>query len=493
MSPRSSGAGTGVAVVSDVHASEAEPGSAAAFAGFLRSGALDGASRLVLLGDLFDAWFGARMARVPFYRGVLEAIAAVARRGVAVTFVAGNRDFLFDASVARPFGIEVFPGDELPVDPFARRALLLHGDTLCTEDAAYQRLRRVVRSAPARFLARTLPHGALHRIARSLRRRSVAAVEAKPPRVLEISRDAAASALRRHGARDLVCGHVHEAAVRAIGVDGGASMLYTLGSWSERGGTYAMLGPTGPRLVRHVAAPGASALEPGGSDAPRSSISGPSRARRIVTLDGPAGSGKSTIARDLARRLGWRYLDSGALYRAVTHRVLRDGVPLDDDDAVAEAVRRLRVEMSDGRSVRIDGEDVSSRLRDPDVTRNVSRVAEIPAVREMLLPVQRQQALEGDLVAEGRDMGSVVFPEADRKFFLDASLEERAERRRKELSARGENEPIDRVIEDVRRRDEWDSTRRTAPLRRGDDFITVDTTNLSRERVIEILLDLVRD
>lgn len=487
MSPRSEPVPGTVVVVSDVHVSERSPGSARAFTGFLGGPALRGASRLVLLGDLFDAWFGSAMARMPFYRGVLEAILEVARRGVAVTFVAGNRDFLFDAATARAFGVEAAAGDELPVEAFSRRTLLLHGDTLCTADLAYQRLRRVVRSAPARFLSRVLPHGALQAAARSLRRRSVAAVSGKPPRVLEISRDAAVAAIRRHGARDLVCGHVHEAAVRSLGtVDGDAPFLYTLGSWSGRGGTYAVLGPSGPRLVRHAAPAASSEASAVGNEA-RDGRAGP-----IVTLDGPAGSGKSTIARELARRLGFRYLDSGALYRAVTWSVLRDGADLSDDAAVAAAVTKLRVEMRDGSHVSLDGEDVTSRLRDADVTRHVSRVSEIAAVRDHLLPVQRAQGREGRLVAEGRDMGSVVFPEAERKIYLDASLEERAARRRAELVGRGAAVPIEQVIADVRRRDEWDSTRRTAPLRRGDDFITIDTTGLTRERVIEVLLDVVR-
>ncbi len=480
-----------VAVVSDVHISERRPASLGAFVRFLagEDGHLAGASRLVLLGDLFDAWFGRRMALVPFYRRALEALAGVAARGLEVEFLAGNRDFLFDAATAREFGVAVRTEDEIEVGAGPCRSVLLHGDTLCTADVAYQRLRRVVRSAPARLAARLLPHGALSAVAGALRRRSVEAVKGKRQAVLEISRAAALEALARHpGSRHVVCGHVHEAAVRGIGVDGGA-LLYTLGSWSGSGGTYALVKPEGPRLVRFRARPSSSgaSLDTDRGESPEPRSLGP-----VVTIDGPAGSGKSTIAKELARRLGYRYLDSGALYRAVTWRCLRSEISLEDESAVVAAARDMAVELRDGRTVLVDGEDVTPHLRDADVTSHVSRVAEIAGVRERLLPVQRAEAKGGSLVAEGRDMGSVVFPDAETKIFLDASLEERAGRRRAELLERGESVSLDRVVDDLRRRDEWDSSRRTAPLRRGDDFVTIDTTGLPLERVLDVVLATVR-
>lgn len=218
----------------------------------------------------------------------------------------------------------------------------------------------------------------------------------------------------------------------------------------------------------------------------------------VVTLDGPAGSGKSTTARAVARRLGFRHLDSGALYRALTWALLEEGIePEAWDDLPLEALRDLDVE------VRPTEEDLrifyrgrplgDEELRGPAVTRHVSDLARLPAVRERLLGLQREAGRRGRLVADGRDMGTVVFPDADVKVFLVADLEERARRR---LGERGREAPtIDEVREEaerIRLRDRQDEEREHSPLRQPEDALALDTTQLSFDQQVEAVLQRVR-
>ena len=214
----------------------------------------------------------------------------------------------------------------------------------------------------------------------------------------------------------------------------------------------------------------------------------------VIAIDGPAGSGKSTVARSLARRLGLRFLDSGAMYRAVTWKALDEGVDLADEPAVAAVADAMHLEMScspEGATVRVDGTDVTEAIRDPELTANVVYIARAPTVRERVSAWQRRIGQDGGIVAEGRDLTTVVFRDADVKFYLDASPDERAKRRALELKAKGLDVDLDRVREEIIERDRTDVERDVAPLRRADDAICIDTTGLTIEQTVAKLVDEV--
>jgi cytidylate kinase len=208
-----------------------------------------------------------------------------------------------------------------------------------------------------------------------------------------------------------------------------------------------------------------------------------------IAIDGPAGAGKSTIARDVARALGARFLDTGALYRAIALACLQRGVPASDERSVEDVARAARVELV-GERVVLDGADVSERIRDRDVTEVVSVVAQNAGVRAALLERQRSLAGETDLVAEGRDMGTVVFPHAELKIFLTASLEERARRRALQLGVEGGDLKV--LTEEIDRRDRADAARERSPLTRAEDAIEIDTTELSPAEVVDRIVELAR-
>ena len=214
---------------------------------------------------------------------------------------------------------------------------------------------------------------------------------------------------------------------------------------------------------------------------------------RVATIDGPAGAGKSSAARLLAERLGWRFLDTGAMYRAVTLAALRRGLDPADAPAVAALAEKLAISLPPGR-VLLDGEDVSAAIRTPEVTAAIGAVADNPAVRAVLVRAQRAFAAEHDTVTEGRDQGTVVFPDALSKFFLTASPQERARRRHAELRAAGvAHVPSEaEILEAIRRRDAQDEARAIAPLRPAPDALIIDTTGLSLEAVVTRMLDAVR-
>lgn len=215
----------------------------------------------------------------------------------------------------------------------------------------------------------------------------------------------------------------------------------------------------------------------------------------VVAIDGPAGTGKSTVARGLAKALGSRYLDTGAMYRVVTLAVLRSGVALDDLDGIAAVAQGVEVSVDsqpDGDRAFLGAEDVSREIRGDEVTRAVSAVAAVPAVRSRLVAVQQQLAAQGGgVVVEGRDVGTVVLPDADVKIFLTASAETRARRRNDQNIAAGLRDDYAGVLADVLRRDEMDSTRAVSPLRPADDAVIVDTGDMTQDQVVDHLRDLV--
>jgi cytidylate kinase len=217
--------------------------------------------------------------------------------------------------------------------------------------------------------------------------------------------------------------------------------------------------------------------------------------RGVVTLDGPSGTGKSSVARDVARRLGAAYLDTGAMYRAATVAVLDAGVSLDDKVAVARAVAEARIEVGTSARrevVKVDGVDVRERIRGAEVTRAVSPVSAVPAVRRRLVAQQRALVAEADaVVVEGRDIGTVVLPEAALKIYLTASPEVRAQRRAGQLGVT-DPEKIAALAKDLRRRDDHDSRRADSPLRPAEDAVVVDSTDLDKAAVVERVVELAR-
>jgi cytidylate kinase len=207
----------------------------------------------------------------------------------------------------------------------------------------------------------------------------------------------------------------------------------------------------------------------------------------VIAIDGPAGAGKSTVARGVADALGFTYLDSGAMYRCVALAALRAGADLDDGRSLGELAWGLRIDFQAG-SVILDAEDVTGEIRSPDVTTAASRVSVHPQVRQAMVKRQRELIAAGRYVAEGRDIGTVVSPDAALKVFLTAREEERARRR-----ARETGEAVERVQTSVRERDARDQRRRHGALRRADDSVELDTTNLSAAEVIERVVELARE
>ena len=218
--------------------------------------------------------------------------------------------------------------------------------------------------------------------------------------------------------------------------------------------------------------------------------------KRIIAIDGPVGSGKTTVARRVADLLGYMHIDSGAMYRALGLKALRNGVPLENDEKLEQLADETHIEMhrNAGRQqVLLDGDDVTDHIRTAEVSMAASKVALVPEVRRILVAEQRRAGHHGGVVMEGRDIGTVVFPDADLKIYLDASAEVRAERRLKEHVARGDNMDFNQVVAEIKERDLRDMQRKISPLARAPEAVVVDSTAMSAEEVARLVAQLARE
>jgi len=216
---------------------------------------------------------------------------------------------------------------------------------------------------------------------------------------------------------------------------------------------------------------------------------------QIIAIDGPVGSGKSTLARRVAELLGYVYIDTGAMYRALALKALRRGLSLDATEQLVALARETRIDLraQDGtQRVSLDGEDVTAAIRTPEVSQAASKVAVVPGVRKVLVAEQRRAGEQGGVVMEGRDIGSVVFPDAGLKIFLTASPEVRAERRWREHQQKGEEIDLARTLEEIRERDQRDRERSTSPLVRAPDAVVVDSTAMEPEEVARLVVMLAK-
>ncbi|WP_457644452.1 (d)CMP kinase [Persephonella sp.] len=216
----------------------------------------------------------------------------------------------------------------------------------------------------------------------------------------------------------------------------------------------------------------------------------------IIAIDGPAGSGKSTVAKRLSNILGYTYIDTGAMYRAVAYKVKQEGINPDDADAVVSIMKKINIKLEpsdNGVKVFLDGEDVSSKIRTEEIGKIASKIAKHSEVRKILVQKQREMGKKAkNAVIEGRDTGTVIFPDADLKIFMTASPEIRARRRWEELKNKGLDIDYNQILKEVKERDHLDQTRKDSPLRPAKDAIIIDTTNKSIDEVINQILELIR-
>lgn len=214
----------------------------------------------------------------------------------------------------------------------------------------------------------------------------------------------------------------------------------------------------------------------------------------IVAIDGPAATGKSTSAKLVAQKLGFTYMDTGAMYRCITLSVLRNHISLADEEALQLLIQEMDIHFErtdDNLVVRLNNEDVSTLIRKPEVTSHVSAVSALPQVRNHMVDIQRKIAKNQDCVIEGRDIGTIVFPKADVKFFLVADDIVRARRRQLDLKAIGEEKTIDELVEEICRRDRFDSERSHSPLKKADDAVEVDTSQLTIDEQVDFMVNRV--
>ena len=474
--------------------------------------AAEGAPALVILGDLFEFWLGP--SHVERARPVLERLRGF---GGDVHLVPGNRDVLAGDELAA-FGIAVhregFVGCGADGGP---GVLCVHSDELCVADRGYQRYRRVLRAGPVWTVLRALPHAVGRRIAQWLRGRSRSSSAAKAPLAVGQDRALAAERLADHGAALLLAGHTHRFVDEELAGGGRLVVLDAFDPHALGGEPFASARDTagvrdlarlgwsadGPVLelmdarAFSAASPGVAggegarlgAVTPLSSPAPDgtrdTSVSG-ERRPLVVALDGPAGAGKSTVARGLADELGVRFLDTGAMYRALTHLALERGIAPGDAEALTALAGEVVLDFDARGRVLADGVLLEPAVRSAEVTRAVSEVSAHGGVREAVVARQREfgRVWEG-LVAEGRDTTTVVFPDAAHRFYLDASAAERARRRAAEL---GTPEDVAAIQADIERRDAYDSGRAHSPLRLGQGVTVIDTDGRTPGAVVALLL-----
>lgn len=217
--------------------------------------------------------------------------------------------------------------------------------------------------------------------------------------------------------------------------------------------------------------------------------------RMVIAIDGPAGSGKSTVSKAIAKKLDLLYIDTGAMYRALTLKAMRANLDLQDEPALTKLARSTAIDLKhDGGTLKVllDGADVAALIRTPELTNNVKHIARVPGVREEMVKQQRKIGEKSGAVLEGRDIGTVVFPEADYKFYLDAHVDERAKRRHKELVGMGQKVELEEIKNDVLVRDESDMKRDVGALMKAPDAILIDTTDLSINEVVEKILSYIK-
>lgn len=216
----------------------------------------------------------------------------------------------------------------------------------------------------------------------------------------------------------------------------------------------------------------------------------------IVAIDGPAGAGKSTVAKRLAKELGYTYMDTGAMYRAFAWKARQGGVDLEDEEKLREVLRRTNVELLDREGtprVLLDGRDVTSEIRTPELSQWASKISALGPVRERMVELQRAMGARGGMVVEGRDIGTVVFPQAEVKIFLTAGPEERAKRRFAELQSQGKQVSLDETMEEMKERDRRDQERALAPLRRAEDAVAIDSTAYGVDEVMERIMREIKN
>lgn len=211
----------------------------------------------------------------------------------------------------------------------------------------------------------------------------------------------------------------------------------------------------------------------------------------VIAIDGPAGAGKSTISKLIAKNLGINYIDTGAMYRAITYKCIKEDINVNDIQRVVDLCSRTDVDFVDNY-IYLDGQRLNEEIRTLQVSSRVSDVAKIPQVREFLLEKQREIGKRSDVILDGRDVGTHIFPDAKYKFFLNASAQERGRRRYQELIDKGQSVALEEIIEDIKKRDYIDSTREVAPLVKADDAIEVDTTSMTIDQVVTYISDMVR-
>lgn len=217
--------------------------------------------------------------------------------------------------------------------------------------------------------------------------------------------------------------------------------------------------------------------------------------RAVITIDGPAGAGKTSIAKIVSRKLGYNYIDTGAMYRAISWKAFREKIDLKAKEKLIKMVRNTKIELKNRAGmvrVYLDGKDITNKIRNKRLAEGTSILATVPEVREQLMKIQRRMGSSGGIVVEGRDIGTVVFPRADYKFYLDASIKERALRRYRELKVKGEEGQLAELEKAIRSRDKRDRTRGVAPLKIARDAVVIDSTDMSKKEVVEFILKRIQ-